>query len=135
MVYTSDSPSISSDLITFISTSFPRRNLCATFVSARVILRRSVIPSAVIRGKHELFREVVESFVENCGHLICELRDSLLLERVELYSDAIGDRGAVPRGFPAVKLRGVHRLYKGSHVASVWGCMQRSCYSGHKRMH
>lgn len=41
----------------------------------------------------EVFWEVVESLVEGKGHLVCEFR-AMLVERAEMYADAIGAKGA-----------------------------------------
>lgn len=79
----------------------------------------------------EIFWEAVEGFVESKGNLIRDLRENLLRERAALYSNAVSSRGAPLEscvGF--IDCTKIRMTRPGGH-----GSMQRSCYSGHKRMH
>lgn len=79
----------------------------------------------------EVFWEVIESFVESKGHLICTLRESLLVERAALYADAIIAKGApLDSCVGFIDCTKIRMTRPGGH-----GSLQRACYSGHKRMH
>ena len=79
----------------------------------------------------EIFWEVIQSFVHIQGHLVTELRQGLLGSRAWLYADCVKAAGApldsCVRFMDCTKIK--------MNRPSVHGSIQRSCYSGHKRMH
>ena len=79
----------------------------------------------------EIFWEVIESFVQIQGHLVTYLRQGLLISRAELYADCIKATGApLDSCVGFMDCTKIKMTRPGDH-----GSIQRSCYSGHKRMH
>jgi len=79
----------------------------------------------------EVFWEVVECFVENKGHLLTELRVDLIEERAEQYAVAVKEKGApLDNCLGFIDCSKIEMSRPGGN-----GTLQRSCYSGHKRMH
>ena len=78
----------------------------------------------------EIFWETVESFVSNHGHLVTEFKTALMRDRAQVYADSVSEKGA-----PLDKCVGFMDCTK-IRMERPGGenSMQRSCYSGHKRM-
>lgn len=78
----------------------------------------------------ELFWDMVDLLIERVGHLL-DLRGAFLRSRAALYASAIKDAGApLERCVGFVDCTKIRMSRPGGG-----GANQRSCYSGHKRMH
>ena len=114
---------------------------CPPLTACCIVLRKLSSPCRwkdveYLFGMHssalsEIFWEVIESFVQVQGHLITDLRQGLLVSRAELYADCIKAAGApLDSCVGFMDCTKIKMTRPGGH-----GSIQRSCYSGHKRMH
>lgn len=79
----------------------------------------------------EVFREVVEGFIEAKGHLIESFHSELMTERSQIYADAIQRKGApLDNCIGFIDCTKVQISRPGGNSS-----LQRDCYSGHKRFH
>lgn len=79
----------------------------------------------------EVFSEVVEMLIDTRGHLLTDLQEGLLRERDEIYANAITGKGSPLESFVGfIDCSKIEMARPGEH-----GSLQRSCYSGHKRIY
>ena len=114
---------------------------CDPITACCIVLRKLASPCRrkdveYLFGMHalalsEIFWEMVETFVEGKGYLLTDLREGMLADRAELYADSIKNAGApLDSCVVFIDCMKIKMTRPGGH-----GSMQRSFYSGHKRMH
>ena len=114
---------------------------CDPITACCIVLRKLASPCRwkgveYLFGMHapalgEVFREVVETFVEWKGYLLTDLREGMLADRAELYADSIKNAGApLDSCIGFIDCTKIKMMRPGGH-----GSGQRRCNSCHKRMH